>query len=184
MNIGLISVRYAKALLKFAETKNRETEIYKQAKFLQEVFATTKGLHTALNNPLIPLKKKREFIITASGDDVSDVFIQFIDLLLQNDRQDCLESIVLQYQELYNQSKNILRGKLITATEIDDATKAHLIQSVEQKVEGKLELEQIVNPSILGGFILELDFIRWDASLSRQLNSIKNQYIERNRRII
>ena len=61
---------------------------------------------------------------------------------------------------------------------------SHLKKSVEHKVEGELELEKIVDPSILGGFILELDFIRWDASLIRQLNSIKQQYIERNRRIV
>ncbi len=184
MNIGLISVRYARALLKFAESNNVETEIYEQAKFLQDIFVNNKALHTALHNPLIPKAKKRQFIITASGEGVSDVFIKFIDLLLENDRQDCLQSIMLQYQELYNSSKNILRGKLITAIEIDDATMSLLSKSVEQKVEGKLELEKIIDPNILGGFILELDFIRWDASLIRQLNSIKQQYIERNRRIV
>ena len=184
MNIGLISVRYATALLKFAENNNVETEIYEQAKFLQNIFSNTKALHTALDNPLIPKAKKRQFIITASGEGISDVFIKFIDLLLENNRQDCLQSIMLQYQELYNESKNILRGKLITAVEIDDTTMSHLKNSVEHKVEGELELEKIVDPSILGGFILELDFIRWDASLMRQLNSIKQQYIERNRRIV
>ena len=184
MNIGLISVRYATALSKFAENNNVETEIYEQAKFLQNIFVNTKALHTALDNPLIPKAKKRQFIITASGEGISDVFIKFIDLLLENNRQDCLQSIMLQYQELYNESKNILRGKLITAVEIDDTTMSHLKNSVEHKVEGELELEKIVDPSILGGFILELDFIRWDASLIRQLNSIKQQYIERNRRIV
>ena len=184
MNIGLISVRYARALLKFAENNNVETEIYEQAKFLQDIFASTKELYTALNNPLIPKAEKKKFIITACGEDISEVFLKFIDLLLENDREDCLQSIVLQYQELYNESKNILRGKIITAVEIDDATMARLIKSVELKVEGKLELEKIVSPNILGGFILELDYIRWDASLQRQLDSIRNQYIERNRRII
>jgi F-type H+-transporting ATPase subunit delta len=51
-------------------------------------------------------------------------------------------------------------------------------------MKGTLELEKIVDPEILGGFILELDFVRWNASLSNQLNRIKNQYIERNRRIV
>ncbi len=184
MNKGLISVRYARALLSFAENRNKEQEIYEQSKFLQDIFVSTKTLHTALENPLIPKAKKRKFIITACGEDISEVFIKFIDLLLENDREDCLQSIMLQYQVLYNESKNILRGKLITAIEIDDATMAHLTKSVELKVEGKLELEKIVNPNILGGFILELDFIRWDASLRRQLDSIRNQYIERNRRIV
>lgn len=184
MNIGLISVRYAKALLMFAQNNNKEDEVYAQAKFLQDVFVNTKALHTALENPLLSKQKKRELIITASGGKVSDVFMRFINLLLENDREACLQSIMLQYQEVYNESKNIIRGTLITAVEIDDATMSMLKKSVEQKVEGTLELEKTVNPEILGGFILDLDFIRWDASLSRQLNSIRNQYIERNRRII
>ncbi|NLZ94787.1 MAG: F0F1 ATP synthase subunit delta [Bacteroidales bacterium] len=184
MNKGLIAVRYARALLKFAENNNKEREIYEQALFLQDVFVETPSLHTALENPLIPKKKKREFIITASGKNISDLFLKFIDLLLENDRQDCLQSIMMQYQDAYNKSKNILRGKLITAIEIDDTTVADLIKSIEHKVEGKLELEKIVDPTILGGFILDLDSTRWDASLIRQLNSIKQQYIEINRRII
>jgi F-type H+-transporting ATPase subunit delta len=133
---------------------------------------------------MIPKARKREFILTASGSDVTDVFIKFIDLLLTNDREDCLQSIMLQYQELYRRSKNILHGKLITAVEIDDITRDTLIKSIETKVKGTLEVEKIVDPSILGGFILELDFVQWNASLSRQLNDIKKQYIERNRRII
>ena len=105
-------------------------------------------------------------------------------MLLTNDREDCLQSVMLQYQEQYRKSKNILHGKLVTAVAIDDATRDDLIKSIELKVKGKLEVEKIVDPSILGGFILELDFVQWNASLSRQLNDIKKQYIERNRRII
>lgn len=184
MNKGLISVRYAKALLGFAESKNAQDEIYKQAKFLQDVFINIKTLHAALHNPLIPKAKKREFILTACGNDVTDTFTTFIDLLLTNDREDCLQSIMLQYQEQYRKSKNIIHGKLITAVAIDDETKNSLLKSIELKVKGKLEVDKIVDPSILGGFILELDFVRWNGSLSRQLNDIKKQYIERNRRII
>lgn len=184
MNRGLISERYAKALLGFAENKNIEVEIYEQAMFLQDVFVNIATLHTALHNPMISKAQKRKIILTACGDDVADAFVTFIDLLLTNDREDCLQYIMLQYQEMYRKSKNILQGKLITAVEIDDATKSSLIQAIELKVKGKLEVEKIVDATILGGFILELGFVRWNASLSRQLNDIKKQYIERNRRII
>ena len=184
MNIGLISARYAKALLGFAEDKHVEDEIYEQAKFLLSVFSKIKNLYTALHNPLISKAKKRDIILTASGGSVTDAFKKFIDLLLENDREDLIQNIMLQYQELYREDKKILHGKLITAVEIDDVTKSNLIKSIEQKVEGKLEIEEIIDPNILGGFILELDFLRWNASLRNQLNRIKNQYIERNRRIV
>ena len=184
MNKGLISVRYAKALLQFAKVNNAEEEIYEQSKFLSSVFFNLKNLSDTLNNPMLPKAEKRKIILTASGEKISDVFEKFIDLLLKNDREDCLQSIMLTYQEQYRKSKNMLHGRLITAVEIDDATTKHLIKTIEHKIKGDLDLEKIVNPDILGGFVLEVDFVRWDASLISQLNSIKRQYIERNRRIV
>lgn len=184
MNKGLISVRYATALMQFAQEKNVGSEVYEQSKFLTSVISELKNLTVALNNPLIPKTEKRKIVLTASGDKTSDVFEKFVDLLLKNEREDCLQSIMLAYQDQYRRSKNIFHGKLITAVEIDSTTTQKLIKSIEHKIEGTLELEKIVNPKILGGFILEVDFVRWDASLSGQLNSIKKQYIERNRRIV
>ena len=184
MNKGLISVRYATALLQFAKDENVAEEVYEQSKFLTSVFAQLKNLPITLSNPMIPKAAKRRLILTASGEMTSDVFEKLIDLLLKNDREDCLQSIMLEYQEQYRKSKNILHGKLITAVEIDDATTKLLIASIEHKIEGTLDLEKIVNTKNLGGFILEVDFVRWDASLSGQLNKNKKQYIERNRRIV
>ena len=184
MNVGLISVRYATALLQFAQNKNVASEIYEQAKFLTDVFFNVKDLHVALENPMIPKTKKKEIILTAFGEKTTDAIDRFINLLLENNRESHLQYIMLEYQEQYLTSKGILRGKLTTAVEIDDITTQHLIESLEKKVKGKLELKKIIDPKILGGFILQIDYNRWDASLSGQLNRIKKQYIERNRRIV
>lgn len=184
MNKGLIAIRYATALLQYAQNENVDDEIYEQAKFLSSVFLKVNRLNTVLSNPMISKSKKREVILTAAGKKTSDAFEKNIDMLLTNNREDCLQSIMLEYQEQYRKSKNILRGKLITAIEIDEPTTQSLIASIEGKVKGNLELEKTVDPKILGGFILEVDFFRWDASLMGQLNRIKKQYIERNRRIV
>ena len=115
MNRGLISVRYATALLQFAKDKNVGEEVYEQSKFLTSVFSQLKNLPTTLSNPMIPKAEKRKIILTASGEMTSDVFEKLIDLLLKNDREDCLQSIMLEYQEQFRRSKNILHGKLVTA---------------------------------------------------------------------
>ncbi len=184
MNKGLISVRYATALLQFAQSKNVEDEMYAQAKFLSRVFLQVSKLNTVLTNPMVSKEKKREVILIAAGGKILDVFEKTVDLLLTNGREDCLQGIMLEYEEQYRKSKNILRGKLTTAVEIDEPTTQNLIATIEKKVEGNLELEKTIDPTILGGFILQVDFIRWDASLRGQLNRIKKQYIERNRRIV
>lgn len=184
MNTGLVASRYAVAFLEYVVEKNMAEEAYEKSKLITGVFAQVKKLQTVLSNPLITKDKKRELILTASGGELSEVFESVVSLLLQNNREEYLHKIMLEFQDIYRKSINIIYGKLTTAVEIDEETVKTLTKSIEGKLDGNLEFIQIVDPEILGGFILEVDYNRWDASLRGQLNRIKKQYIERNRRIV
>ena len=73
---------------------------------------------------------------------------------------------------LYRQQKNITRGRLITATAVSPETEAKMKQMVETKTQGTVEFQTEVDPDIIGGFILEYDTYRMDASVKSKLNSI------------
>lgn len=79
------------------------------------------------------------------------------------------------YISLYRQQQNITRGKLITAVAVNTATEQKMKQLVESKTRGTVEFETEVNPDIIGGFILEYDTYRMDASVSSQLRTILKQ---------
>ncbi len=184
MNTGLVATRYAVAFLEYVEDMNMAKEAYEKSKLITGIFNEVKNLNDTLANPLVSKTKKRELILTASGGEWSEVFENVTGLLLRNNRESYLQSIMLEFQTLYCQSINVYRGKLTTAIEVDDATVKTLTATIENKLDGQLELSRIVDPNILGGFILEVDYNRWDASLRGQLHRIKKQYIERNRRIV
>lgn len=184
MNAGLISARYATALLGFAKETNSLEEVYAEAKLLTLMFSKMSELRHMLENPVVPHDEKRALILNAAGGDVSQAFRVFTDLLLKNKRESQIQNIMLKFIDLYRAQKNIRHGVLTTAHEVDEATEKRLIQLVTNQVGGTLELEKIVDPEILGGFKLEVDHVRWDASISSQLKRIKNEYIERNRRIV
>lgn len=184
MNTGLVANRYAVAFLEYVQEKGIAKEAYNKAKLIADVFKTVPKFQSILANPLISKDKKRELILTASGGERSEIFENVVGLLLRNNREDHLQGIMLEFQELYCRSLNVYRGKLTTAVEIDNNTEKDLINSIENKLNGELELTRIIDPEILGGFILEVDYKRWDASLRGQLNRIKKQYIDRNRRIV
>jgi len=59
-----------------------------------------------------------------------------------------------------------------------------LMAMVENTTGGTIEMEKILDPEILGGFMFEVDFVRWDASISGQLRRIKKEYIEKNNKIV
>ena len=61
---------------------------------------------------------------------------------------------------------------------------AKLMKLVESTTGGTIEMEKIIDPEILGGFMFEVDFVRWDASVSGQLRRIRSEYIEKNKKTV
>lgn len=184
MNTGLISVRYATALLEFAEEKKVLEQVYGEAKMLTLMFSKMGELRLVLENPVLSYDEKRQLILNAAGGNNSKVFSEFTDLLLKNKRETQVQEIMLKFIDLYRNKKGIHYGKLTTAYEVDKETEKKLIKLVTDHIGGTLELEKIVEPKILAGFKLEIDDVRWDATISGQLSRIKNEFIDRNRRIV
>ena len=92
--------------------------------------------------------------------------------MLKEDRESVMQFIANSYVTLYRQQKNVIRGRLITAAAVSAATEQKMRQMVESKTNGTVEFETEVNPDIIGGFILEYDSYRMDASVKSKLNSI------------
>jgi F-type H+-transporting ATPase subunit delta len=86
---------------------------------------------------------------------------------------------MLKYIDFYREKNNIYSGKLITATAIDALTEKRLIAIIENQKKGTLEVKKEINEALLGGFILEVDNTRWDASMQSQLQKIKNELISK-----
>lgn len=184
MNNGLIAARYATALLEFAVKNNCEAKVYSEAKTVVKNFTDFQSLRKVLNNPLMTKSDKGDVVINAAGGKVCKPFEQFVNILLVNNREVYLQSIMHKYIDLYQKQKNIHSGRLITATPMDVATENRLLKLIELQIGGTVEIEKSIDKDIIGGFMLEIDFVRWDASLKGQLRRIKENYIENSKSTI
>lgn len=184
MNTGLISTRYATALLDFAIEQNQQEKVYSEIKMLLHMYSDVDNFREALANPAIRSSEKKKLIHTASGGNVSKSLELFIDLLLKNKREERLQYIALRFLELYRKRFGILNGSLITATKVDRPTYDRLKSFIESKTGETLELERLTDASLLGGFILQIGDNRLDASVSGQLLRVKNELNEINRKIV
>jgi len=174
MDIGVISVRYARALLKSATEAKIETSVYEEMQTLAKTYAEVPQLRQTIDNPMLSKDKKQELLLTAVGENPSDLTKAFIGLVLKEDRENVMQFIANSYVTLYRQQKNVIRGRLITAAAVSPATEQKMRQMVENKTNGTVEFETEVNPDIIGGFILEYDTYRMDASVKAKLNNILN----------
>ena len=175
MDIGVISVRYARALLKSATDAKIEDAVYMEMQQLAKSYADVSQLRFTIDNPMLSKDDKEKLLLTAAGKKPSPLTKTFIQLVLKEDRESVMQFIANSYVTLYRQQKNVIRGRLITAAAVTPATEQKMRRMVESKTNGTVEFETEVNPDIIGGFILEYDTYRLDASVKTKLNSILNQ---------
>ena len=174
MDIGVISVRYARALLKSASELKLESAVYNDMLSLAESYVRVPQLRFTIDNPMLAKDTKKQLLCTACGENRTEVTERFISLVLKEDRESIMQFMANSYITLYRQQKNVIRGRLITATAVSPATEQRMRQMVESRTNGNVEFETEVKPDIIGGFILEYDTYRMDASVKNKLHSILN----------
>ena len=172
MDLGVVSVRYARALIKSATELKNEDQVYADMQTLVESYIQVPDLRFTIDNPMLSKDKKETLLVTALGAGHADLSKRFVQLVLKEDRQSALQFMAASYITLYRKQKNITRGKLTTAVAVSEATEQKMKQMVESKTKGTVEFKTEVDPSILGGFILEYDTYRMDASVKSKLNNI------------
>lgn len=96
-------------------------------------------------------------------------------MLIKKQRTELVVRIAFSYGTLYREKNHIVRGRLVLPAEVDEKSLIRLREMVEAKASGKVDFEKVVDPSILGGFVLEYDTYRLDASVRGQLSRIREE---------
>ncbi len=168
-------MRYARALIKAALGMKLEDQVYQEMQTLFQSYIDVPELRFTIDNPMLSKDKKQALLTTALGKNPSQLGRKFLALVLKEDRESTLQFMAASYITLYRKQKNIIRGKLTTATAVDPQTEAKMRKMVEQRTQGTVEFKTEVNPDIIGGFILEYDTYRMDASVKTKLKNILTQ---------
>lgn len=185
MNIGAISKRYARALLTYATENGKEDLCYKQVKSFIRQFRDMYSLRKALESPALPKKEKLQLLDEAAGHQhTCRELMRFFELVLDERREKLFVFICFSYIDQYREAKQIMRGKLVTAVPVSDVLENRLRTLIEQDHTGSVEFETKVDPHLIGGFVLQIGSTRIDASVAGQLERVKKQFIEKNKRIV
>lgn len=180
MDLGIISSRYARALLKYAIEKGEITVAYQAMVSLSLSFMHVDSLRETLQNPILSPEKKLTILKIASGNAKSVCIHQFFKLVIDKKRVDIIQYIAQSFIEAYRRENHLIHSQLTVVSKPDETLKKRLEALVRQKTNSEVEFEVKVDPSIIGGFILEYDTYRLDASIQGQLHQIKKQLSEKN----
>lgn len=175
MNEGKISGRYARVLYALAEEKGIQQEIYKKMITLSQAFIEVPDLTKTLANPMHTPEEKLSLLVTASGKNSSPFLTDFFRFVIKKEREEFMIFIAMSYQDYYREKQHIMVGKIISASPLKEASLARIRQIMKDKFASTIELTTQVEPSIIGGFVLEVDNYRMDSSIKTELQNIQKE---------
>ncbi len=185
MDVSLISERYAKALFDYAEDLGKSDVLYEEMGLVSECYFSMKEFATALRNPMVTMQQREQLLITAAGGNVSDIFIKFKDLVIAHQRIDCFHLMALKYCDLYRSKHNIHYCKLTTAIAMDEDEIKRIKQDIGCYIadNSEIEIHDEVDADIIGGFVFEMDSKLLDSSIASQLRTVKNELVDKRKRL-
>jgi len=169
-----IAVRYAKALLDIAQEQHKIDEVAADMNYLKKVNKEAVDFQILLKSPVVNSQKKIE-IFNALFGSFNNVSLMFIELITKNRREGLLAEIADAFEDQLNVLRGIVPVKIISASKLDDGLRKEIIKKIEANVNGTPKIVEEVNPEIIGGFIIKIDDKQFDASISRQLNNLKQR---------
>ena len=174
MDNGKISVRYARALLSQANNERCATEVYDcLTRLTTNYVMAINAFNEVLSNPLVAVEKKLKLIHTAIGEPIHPCVVHFLEFLTVKKRENKIFLIALKYQEMYRKANNIVRADVTTATELDDVLLNKIKVFIEDGFHCIAEIHVKVDPSLIGGFTLDIEHNRMDASIKGRLENLE-----------
>ncbi len=181
MIAGLIPHRYAKALYKFACEKGDADNVYEEMKNVISAFSSNTTLDKVMSNPYIDKTAKEKLLISAAGENPSDEYVRFVKLILDHKREPFAYLMALAYREIYRVQNNISQVKILTAVNLPEKEINKLKNLVSDKFpDSKLEYTVAVDPDLIGGFVIDVDSTRMDASVKGELEQLRQNLLRVN----
>ena len=176
MDNGKISVRYARALFQLAQEQGCEKAVYDGlTHFVHNYVLAIAQFNEVLADPIVAKEEKVKLVEMAVGEPMHDCLKQFIAFVADQKREDKMFLIAMKYMEMYRMKHHILRTNVTTATELSETSYDKIKAFVKQTFEADAEIDVKIDPSLIGGFILDIENSRMDASVAGQLNALKNR---------
>lgn len=177
MSVLRIATRYAKSLIELASEQNKLQAVHRNMETLSEA-AKNRDLYLLLKSPIIKADKKNAVLDAVFGGRLDTLTMSYIRLLVNKNREMYLPEITAEFMDQYKRMQKITSLRIRTA----EALTPEVLNTIKQKLVASgittahLDVETTIDRSLIGGFVLEFDNQRYDASVSKKLANLKDDF--------
>ena len=167
------ALKYSSALYELGKEKDSLILFQKELNQVWDLINTNQEFEQAFYHKRILPVDKKAIIKEVFTDQISNYVLNFISLLIDNRREQYIESILNHFNILVNKEEAIMKVEVITAVELPDNLKKQLMDKLNQLLDFKIILYPVVDPEIIGGMVLKFNDFIVDGSIKKSLNKLQ-----------
>lgn len=169
------AIRYAKAIIEIAISNGTTDKVNEDMKSIVAAVAVSAELKEFLSSPITSSEVKMSALSEVFGSVQAETKSLF-KLLQENKRFEILGQIAQQFNALYDELKGVEVAKVTTAIPLTAELEAKVLEKVAAISDKKVTIENIVDPAIIGGFILRVGDKQYNASVANRLQELKREF--------
>lgn len=173
MSSGAVGKRYAKALFEVAADKQQLDLVEQDLLLIDQVLAQNPAFIKFLQHPQLDKQLKKKELKQAFEGNVSETVLTFMNILIDSDREDAIAAITESYIRQANEARGLVDAKVTSIKPLTDEEKSQLSERYSQLLNKKIRIHNEVDPTIIGGVIVQIGDRLYDGSVRGKLYRFK-----------
>jgi F-type H+-transporting ATPase subunit delta len=179
MRIQPVAYRYARSLLDLALEQGQLKQVHEDITLVADTCAHSQELRTLLKSPVMRADKKQQVLHKALTGRIGRIVFTFITVLVRKGREPLLHEIAAAFEELHRVHEGVVICTVTSTVELSDEEREKVMMITQPRFPGKtIRIESRIDPSIIGGGIIQVGDLQWDASVRNQLHVIRRKLAE------
>ena len=175
MNESRAAIRYAKATLDYAVEKKAADKVDADMRKVAETISGNAELQQLLTSPVVKGEVKKN-ALAAIFKGSHAITLGLVNTLSDNKRIDLLQEVAFKFIIQHEKMKGEEVAMVTTAVPLTAALEKQVLAKVKELTGNKVSLENKIDESIVGGFVLRIGDLQYDASVANKLNTLKREF--------
>ena len=171
-----VAKRYAQGLLNFTQESGNTDSVFGEMGDIVKTIEKSRELQNFFSSPIIDVKKKVSIALEIFKD-FSPVTKSLLQLIIKHGRESQMQNIAQEFINKVEDMKGVQRITLTSAAQLSSENISNILKSSNLvNHDNKFDVKSIINPDLLGGYILRVGDQQVDASVKSKLSKLKKEF--------
>ncbi len=171
-----VASRYAKSLIDLAQEQGNLEAVKQDMEQFVAVMYANKELQAVLKNPIMKQDKKRNILDALFEQKIHPSITAFFHIMVRKGRAGILYATAREFIREYNEVKRIVHATVVSAVALSANNLDALRKVIAGEINAEVVLRNNVDPSLIGGFVVNVGDKQIDASIAGKLKKLERHF--------